>query len=87
MRRRAVSFSLCWLDREEEEGEDEEEEGEEEEEAATAVIFFSFVPTGTFLGSKPRRVYPSSRLHQQLIGRFVPVWFNFSGERQQKQLL
>lgn len=37
MRRRAVSFSLCWLDREEEEEEDEEEEEEEE---ATAVIFF-----------------------------------------------
>lgn len=51
MRRRAVSFSLCWLDREE-----EEEEDEEEEEEARVVIFFSFVPTGTFHGSKPRRV-------------------------------
>ena len=45
MRSRAVSFSLCWLDREEEEEEDEEEE-EEAEEEATAVIFFFICTNG-----------------------------------------
>lgn len=75
MRRRAVSFSLCWLDREEEEEEeDEEEEGdEEEEEAATAVIFFHVYQQGTFLGSETQAgVNCPHGLHQQASDRTGP---------------
>lgn len=48
MRRRAVSFSLCWLDREE-----EEEEDEEEEEEARVVIFFHLYQRARFTGANP----------------------------------
>lgn len=83
MRRRAVSFSLCWLDREE-----EEEEDEEEEEEARVVIFF-FICTNGHVSREQTQAgvaveqAPSAGVFADGLPR---LWLNFGSERKRRQL-